>query len=81
MFRQKAQKRQPKKKRFMVLTNNFKNVIITLTRKNYLAIIIKRQYPLLLEEVGDMIDSKSTLTAWVQTEIYQVLPRTQPQFA
>jgi len=65
----------------MVLTNNFKNVIIILIRKNYLAIIIKRQDPRLLEEVGDMIDSKSTLTAWGQTEIYQVLPRTQPQFA
>jgi hypothetical protein len=48
----------------MVLTKNFKNVIIKLIRKNYLAItIIKRQDPRLLEEVGDLIDSKSTLTA------------------
>ena len=63
----------------MVLTNNFKNVIMKLIRENYLA--IKRQYPRLLQEVGDMIYSKSALTAWVQTEIYLVLPRTQPQFA
>jgi Iap family predicted aminopeptidase len=64
----------------MVLTNNFKNVIINLIRKNCLAIIIKRQDPRLLQEVGDLIDAKSTLTAWVQIETYQVLPRTQPRF-
>ena len=68
----------------MVLTNNFKNVIMKETRKNYLAIIQLSNYkttrsPTSLRSRG--FDSKLNLTAWVQTETYQGLPRTQPQFA